>query len=177
MRLPGFDRISHIFRTIVLDGQKRLLNVQRSLIEGAVGITRAIIIMKMKMSDMRSQYFDPVKNRIFLDRHCMSMPYIKTDPDPGISDLVSHLFYHVWLVIQHVFNRKDEKEKSFAWNIQTLRVYGLNRYFELAPWSFTQVLSDYLMIEQNGRLYKIPAPIFFQGDEPMFEDKYVFAVL
>ena len=76
-----------------------------------------------------------------------------------------------------IFNRKEEKEKTFAWNIQTLRVYALNRYFELAPWSFTQVLSDYLMIEQNGRLYKIPAPIFFQGDEPMFEDKYVFAVL
>ena len=28
-----------------------------------------------------------------------------------------------------IFNRKDEKEKFFAWNIQTLRVYGLNRYF------------------------------------------------
>ncbi|MBR6504031.1 MAG: zinc ribbon domain-containing protein [Firmicutes bacterium] len=76
-----------------------------------------------------------------------------------------------------IFNRREEKDKTFAWNIQTLRVYALNRYFELAPWSFTQVLSDYLLIEQNGKLYKIPAPIFFQGNEPMFDDKYAFAEL
>ncbi len=76
-----------------------------------------------------------------------------------------------------VFNRKGESDKSFAWNIQTLRVYSLNRHLDLAPWSFTQVLSDYLMMEQDGKLYKIPAPIFFQGSEPMFDDKYLFAEL
>ena len=76
-----------------------------------------------------------------------------------------------------IFNRKDEKEKSFAWNIQTLRVYSLNRYVDIEPWSFTQALSDYLMMEQKGKLYRIPAPVFFQGDEPMFDDKYIFAEL
>lgn len=74
-----------------------------------------------------------------------------------------------------IFNRKEENEYSFAWNIQTLRVYKLNRYFDIPPYSFTQILSDYILIEYMGGLYKIPAPIFFQGAEPMFEDdKYLF---
>lgn len=74
-----------------------------------------------------------------------------------------------------IFNRTDEKEYSFAWNIQTLRVYKLNRYFDIPPYSFVQILSDYIIIEYQGGIYKIPAPVFFQGDEPMFEgEKHLF---
>ncbi len=76
-----------------------------------------------------------------------------------------------------IFSRKDEEKFSFAWNIQTLRVYSLNRYIDIPPYSFTQALSDYIIMENSGNLYKIPAPVFFQGDEPMFADKYKFVSL
>lgn len=73
-----------------------------------------------------------------------------------------------------IFNRKND-DCSFAMNVQTLRVYRLNRYIDIEPYSFTQILSDYILIQQDGKLYKIPAPVFFQESESMFDtDKYVF---
>ena len=75
-----------------------------------------------------------------------------------------------------VFNKKEDTEFSYVWNIQTLRVYKLARYFTLPPYTFTQALSDYIIMGYEDGIYKIPAPIFFQGEEPMFEtDKYLFA--
>ena len=75
-----------------------------------------------------------------------------------------------------IFSRTDETDFCFAWNVQTLRVYKLNRFVDLAPYSFTHILSDYVLMEHDGKLYKVPAPVFFQGEEPMFDtDKYLFA--
>ncbi|GEM_PF-3173586 len=77
-----------------------------------------------------------------------------------------------------IFSRANEKSCSFAWNVQTLRVYKLNRYLDLIPYSFSQALSDYILIQNERKLYKIPAPVFFQGDEPVFDDeRYLFVEL
>lgn len=73
-----------------------------------------------------------------------------------------------------LFNRAGEKEFSFLWNIQTLRVYKLNRRVDLAEYSFCQTLSDYIFLENEGILYKVPAPEFFQGEEDIFVEKYIF---
>ena len=73
-----------------------------------------------------------------------------------------------------LFNKAGEPEWSFLWNIQTLRVYKLNRRVDLHPYSFSQALSDYIFLENEGNLYKVPAPVFFQGDEDIFVDKFLF---
>ncbi len=73
-----------------------------------------------------------------------------------------------------LFNRKDDAESSFLWNIQTLRVYKLNRHIDVDPYSFCQALSDYIFLEKSGKLYMIPSPEFFQGEEDVFIDKYLF---
>ena len=70
----------------------------------SVGVCRAIIVVQMKMSDVRTQHGNPVEDIVFRQRAGVGMTYIETDPRSGIIKSLNQLFHHIRFIFKDIFD-------------------------------------------------------------------------
>ena len=106
-RFPRLDGVGYVVRTAAVDGLQNFLHVHAARVKGSMRVAAAIVVVQVKVREVRSQTLDPLCDRKIFRSHCVGVSDIQTKADARIIDLPHHIDEHIRFVLQHVFNTKD----------------------------------------------------------------------
>ena len=105
-RFPRLDGVGYVVRTAAVDGLQNFLHVHPARVKGSMRVAAAIVVVQVKVREVRSQTLDPPRDRLFFRSHCVGVSDIQRKADARIIILPLHIVEHIRFILQHFFNTK-----------------------------------------------------------------------